>query len=78
MCWCGEADADLENFRRVRPAVVPHERGADRRGDARRGRPDTAHLLEFVTVTQRPELWDVAYERVGPQGFADMALTAPL
>jgi hypothetical protein len=34
--------------------------------------------IEFVTVTQRPELWDVAYERVGPQGFADMALTAPL
>ena len=34
--------------------------------------------VEFVTVAQRPELWDVAYERVGLQGFADMALTAPM
>lgn len=174
----GEADADLESFRRVRLAVVPHERAltvAEMRAAAG---PDTAHLLaerdgevvgsgladrsdlsgaavviarvlpefrrqgigtelfrvlldhaakmgvdhvvshaddvgsrsfverfgfveidrqveqvraigaeppaaapdgiEFVTVAQRPELWDAAYERVGGQAFADMALTAPL
>jgi hypothetical protein len=39
------ADADLENFRRVRLAVVPHERAltvAEMRAAAG---PDTAHLL---------------------------------
>jgi len=34
--------------------------------------------VDFVTVAQRPELWDIAYERVGRQAFVDMALTAPL
>jgi GNAT superfamily N-acetyltransferase len=34
--------------------------------------------VDFVTVAQRPELWDIAYERVGRQAFVDMALTAPV
>ena len=34
--------------------------------------------VEFVTLEQRPELWEVAYERVGRQAFADMATTEPI
>jgi len=174
----GESDADLESFRRVRLAVVPHERALTVAEMRAASGPDTVHLLaecdgevvgsgladrsdhsgaafvtarvlpefrrrgigtelfralldyaaklgvdqavcnaddvgsrsfverfgfvevdrqveqvrsigaeppatapdgvEFVTVAQRPELWDVAYEQVGLEGFADMALTAPL
>jgi GNAT superfamily N-acetyltransferase len=34
--------------------------------------------VEFVTVAERPELWDVAYERVGREGFADMVTVSPV
>jgi mycothiol synthase len=34
--------------------------------------------VDIVTVAQHPELWEVAYERVGQQAFQDMALIKPL
>ncbi|MEV0716932.1 GNAT family N-acetyltransferase [Asanoa sp. NPDC050611] len=34
--------------------------------------------VEVVTVAQRPELWDVAYDGLAQQAFADMALIAPM
>jgi len=174
----GESDADLESFRRVRLAVVPHERALTVAEMRAASGPDTVHLLaerdgevlgsgladrsdlsgaavviarvlpefrrqgigtalfralldhadrlgceyvvshaddlgsrsfverfdfveidrqieqvrkvgtepavaapdgvDFVTVAQQPQLWDAAYDRVGVQAFADMALTAPL
>ena len=34
--------------------------------------------VDIVTVAQHPELWEVAYERVGQQAFQDMAVIKPL
>ncbi|MEV4538859.1 GNAT family N-acetyltransferase [Asanoa sp. NPDC049518] len=34
--------------------------------------------VEVVTVAQRPDLWDVAYEVLAAQAFEDMALIAPM
>jgi mycothiol synthase len=34
--------------------------------------------IEFVTVAERPELWRAAYDPLGLQAFADMALDRPL
>jgi mycothiol synthase len=34
--------------------------------------------VEIISVAQRPELWEVAYERVGQQAFQDMAVISPV
>jgi GNAT superfamily N-acetyltransferase len=34
--------------------------------------------VEVVTVADRPDLWDLAYERLASQAFDDMALFAPM
>ncbi|MEV4618180.1 GNAT family N-acetyltransferase [Asanoa sp. NPDC049573] len=34
--------------------------------------------VEVVTVAERPEIWDVVYERLALQAFQDMALIAPM
>jgi mycothiol synthase len=34
--------------------------------------------VDILTVAERPELWEVAYERVGQQAFQDMAVITPL
>jgi mycothiol synthase len=34
--------------------------------------------VAVVTVAERPELWDVAYDRVGLQAFTDMAVITPV
>ncbi|GIF70643.1 GNAT family N-acetyltransferase [Asanoa siamensis] len=34
--------------------------------------------VDVVTVAQRPELWDVAYDELASQAFEDMALIAPM
>lgn len=40
--------------------------------------PEPLDGVEIVTVAERPELWDAAYEQVGQQAFTDMAVITPV
>ena len=40
--------------------------------------PEPLPGVDVVTVAEHPELWEVAYERVGLQAFADMAVITPV
>lgn len=40
--------------------------------------PEIPAGIEVVSVADRPELWDVAYESIGRQAFTDMAVISPL
>jgi mycothiol synthase len=40
--------------------------------------PPALEGVDIVAVARRPELWEVAYERVGQQAFQDMAVITPL
>ncbi|HEV7713073.1 MAG TPA: GNAT family N-acetyltransferase [Asanoa sp.] len=57
-----EVDRQVEQVRTIGVEPVPQPR-AD---------------IDIVTVAERPEIWDVAYERLALQAFEDMALIAPM
>ena len=40
--------------------------------------PPALDGVDIVAVAERPELWEVAYERVGQQAFQDMAVITPI
>ena len=40
--------------------------------------PPALEGVDIVAVAERPELWEVAYERVGQQAFQDMAVITPI
>jgi mycothiol synthase len=40
--------------------------------------PPALDGVDIVAVAERPELWEVAYERVGQQAFQDMAVITPV
>ncbi|GIF64886.1 N-acetyltransferase [Asanoa ishikariensis] len=57
-----EVDRQVEQVRAIGAEPSPAQRGD----------------VEVVTVAQRPDLWDTAYEVLGAQAFEDMALIAPM